>query len=194
LRLRFRLALGSGFQDSRPFPRPSGYRPEACASADCSGLAAFASCGCQLPQGLWTSGLSILTGLAPFLIRPLACSLVRSACASRRLGTGLLVLPRRPLPAACRLAPAFSSRVSRSRMDALASPHPSGAFRTVLEASACASASCPALPDLPSGSEPPVPGLRPARLARPSSLPSLPPSGLRPPVSAPAPPRARSAI
>jgi len=51
----------------------------------------------------------------------------------------------------------------------------------------------PALPDLPSGSGHPVPGLRPAPLVRPSSLPLLLPSGLRPPVSAPAPPRARSA-
>jgi hypothetical protein len=44
-------------------PQPSGNQPEACASADCSGLAAFTSCGCQLPQGLWTTGLSIRKNL-----------------------------------------------------------------------------------------------------------------------------------
>lgn len=55
----------AGFQDLRLFLQPSGNRPLACASADCSGLAAFTSCGCQLPQGLWTTGLSILDGLAP---------------------------------------------------------------------------------------------------------------------------------
>jgi hypothetical protein len=86
----------AGFQDLRPFLQPSGNRPEACASADCSSLSAFTSCGCQLPQSLWTTGLSILTGLAPFLIRPLACSCLRSACASRCSGTRLSVLPRRP--------------------------------------------------------------------------------------------------
>lgn len=57
----------------------------------CSGLAAFASCGCQLPTACGPPG-----SRSALRIRPLACSRLRSACASRRSGTGLSVLPRRP--------------------------------------------------------------------------------------------------
>jgi len=177
----------------RLLPRPSGYRPEACATADCSGLAALASCGCQLPPVCGPPGSRSSPGLRPSesALSP-APSCVRLA---PRAGWEPASWSCLGVPCAdCRLAPACSSRVSRSRMDALASPHPSGAFRTVLKTGTFAPASRPALPDLPSGSRPPVPGSRPAPSARPSSLPLLPPSGFRPPVSAPAPPRARSAI
>lgn len=65
LALRRRLLQACGFvwPSCWLLPQPSGNRPEACASADCSGLAAFTSCGCQLPQGLWTTGLSIRKNL-----------------------------------------------------------------------------------------------------------------------------------
>src|SRR5665213_290843 len=86
----------AGFQDLRPFPQPSGYRPLACASADCSGLAAFASCGCQLPTACGPPGSRSSQNLRPAQIRPVACSRLRLACASRRSGAGLSVLPRRP--------------------------------------------------------------------------------------------------
>lgn len=55
----------AGFQDLRPFPQFFGYRPEACASADCSGLAAFTSCGCQLPPACGPPGSRSSPGLRP---------------------------------------------------------------------------------------------------------------------------------
>lgn len=55
----------AGFQDLRPFLQPSGYRPLACASADCSGLAAFTSCGCQLPTACGPPGSQSSPGLRP---------------------------------------------------------------------------------------------------------------------------------
>jgi hypothetical protein len=71
------------------------HRPLACASADW-----FGPCGLHLlrlptPPGLWTTGLSIPPACA-LGIRPLACSCLRPAYASRRSGAGLPVLPRRP--------------------------------------------------------------------------------------------------
>jgi len=44
------------FPELAPLPQPNGYRPLDCASADCSGLAAFASCGCQLPMACGPPG------------------------------------------------------------------------------------------------------------------------------------------
>ena len=85
-------------------------------------------------------------------------------------------------------------RVFRSRWTPLRAPTLPVPSETVLEASACASTSRPALPDSPSGVRLPVPGSRPAPSVCPSSLPSRLPSGFRPPASAPAPPRARSAF
>ena len=135
------------------------------------------------PNGLWTTGLSI-----PIGIRPLACSRLRSACASRRSGAGLSVLPQRPR---CRRSPACASLqlAGSSVQDAvLADLIPPVPSETALEAHA----SRPALPDSPSGS---------ALLHLACALHpwSVRPACLRvclqlaPLVSAPAPPRARSA-
>jgi len=178
----------------RPFPQPSGYQPLACASADCADLTALASCGCQLPTACGPPGSRSSPACAfanppsrlllrAFSLRlpPLWCRPLSPASASPL-----------SLESSFRLAP--TCRVFRSGWMPLRAsilPVPS---ETVLEASACASTSRPALPDSPSGFGPPVPGLRPALLVRPSSLPLRLPSGFRPPASAPAPPRARSAI
>jgi len=95
------FTLGSVWP-SRWFPelalllQHSGNRPLVCASADCSGLAVLASCGCQLPAACGPPGSRSVSGLRLLRIRPLACSCLRSACASRRSGAGLSVLPRRP--------------------------------------------------------------------------------------------------
>jgi hypothetical protein len=158
--------------------QPSGNRPEACASADCSGLAAFTSCGCQLPQGLWTTGLSIPKNLrsAESALSPApACVRLAPRAALEPASQSCLGVP---VIAEVRLAPRSNLPGLPFPDGALASFHPSGAFRTVLETSACAAASRPILPDLPSGSGPPAPGLRPARSVRPSSLPSRLPFGL----------------
>jgi hypothetical protein len=55
----------AGFQSLRPFLQPSGNRPLACASADCSGLTAFTSCGCQLPTACGPPGSQSSPGLRP---------------------------------------------------------------------------------------------------------------------------------
>src|SRR6185437_14487601 len=146
------------------------------------------------PNGLWTTGLSIPKNLrsAESALSPApACVRLAPRAALEPASQSCLGVP---VIVEARLALHFNLPGLPFPDGALASFHPSGAFRTVLETSACASAPRPILPDLPSGSEPPVPGSRPALSVRPSSLPSLPPSDLRPPVSAPAPPRARLAI
>jgi len=187
----------AGFQSLRPFLQPSGYRPLVCASADCSGLAAFASCGCQLPTACGPPGSRSSPACAfenpPSRLLPPAFGLRLAPLWNRPPGPA----SASPLSLKSGLRLASTCRVFRSGWGSglRLRFHPSGVLpRPFSKASACASASRPALPDSPSGSGPPVPGLRPAPSARPSSLPSRLPSGLRPPVSAPAPPRARSAI
>jgi len=143
------------------------------------------------PTGLWTTGLSIRIGLAPPANPP-------SRLLPPASGLRLAPLWNRPLspasasPLSLKLGSRLTStcRVFRSGWTLLRAPILPVPSETVLEARAPR----PALPDSPSGVRPPVQGSRPALSTCPSSLPSHLPSDFRPPVSAPAPPRARSAI
>ena len=184
----------AGFRGLRPFLQPSGNQPLVCASADCSGLPAFVSCGCQLrtacgPSGSRSSPACAFESppsrlllpafglrLAPLWNRPLS----PASASPLSLKSGLR------LASTCRV---FRSGWGPCELPSFRClPRPFSKLRLAPEASR------PTLPDLPFGSGPPVPDLRPAPLARPSSLPLLPLLDLRPLVSAPAPPRARSAI
>jgi hypothetical protein len=186
-------ACGSVWPSCWLLTQPSGNRPEACASADCSGLAAFTSCGCQLPQSLWTTGLSIRKNLrsaesalspAPACVR-LAPHAALEPASQSCLGVPVIAevqlaprsnlpgLPFRMVPLRASILPVPSEPFSKRRL----APLPLAQFfRTCL----------------------PVPDL--LRLAcalhalsvRPACL-RVCPSDLRPPVFAPAPPRARSA-
>jgi hypothetical protein len=141
----------AGFQSLRPFLQPSGNRPLACASADCSGLTAFTSCGCQLPTACGPPGSQSSPGLRPSesaLSPAPACVRLAPRAALEpafRSCLGVPVIVEAPL------APHFNLPGLPFPDGALAGFHPSGAFRTVLETSACASAPRPILPDLPSG-------------------------------------------
>jgi hypothetical protein len=118
----------AGFQSSRP-PPAQRLRPLACASADCSGLTAFASCGCQLPTACGPPGSRSLQDLRPpesalspaptcvWLAPPAALEPASQSC----LGVPVIV--------EAQLAPHFNLPGLPFQMDALASSHPSGAFR-----------------------------------------------------------------
>jgi hypothetical protein len=83
------------FPELVPFSPALRHRPLACASADCSDLAAFTSYGCQLPTACGSPGSRSVGTRVP-LNPPSRLFRLRSACAARRFETGLLILPRRP--------------------------------------------------------------------------------------------------
>jgi len=85
----------AGFQSLRPSPSPTAIGPWIVPPQTAPALrpSPLAAANSQ-----WPVDHRALDPrrLAPLRIRPLACSCLRSACASRRFGAGLSVLPRRP--------------------------------------------------------------------------------------------------
>jgi hypothetical protein len=174
-----------------PFPSPPAIDLRIVPPLFCSGLAAFASCGANSLRPVDHRALDPRRACAPLnppsrLFQP-AFGLRLAPHWYRPLSPALA--SPLSLKSSSRLASTPGSSVRDGALACAFACHPSGAFQAVLEAHA----SRPALPDSPFGSN----HLRLACALHP--WPVRPaclrfPSGLRPPGSAPAPPRARSAI
>lgn len=184
-----------GFRSSRPFPRFLRHRPEACASADCSSLAAFTSRGCQLPPACGSSGSRSSMGLRPSesALSPLpTCVWLAPPAVLEPAFRSCLGVPSL-LTAGSRLHPALRYSVLNGLSGLRLRSHPSGAFRD----RSCDRSFRPCLSPGPSGLafrfRLSCAWLAPCTLDPSVQLAFASALDFRPPVFAPAPPRARAA-